>query len=131
MVGTEFSLLQPLRTFLPSTSTTTPFCNNGGYGVNDGAGGSNFTDQQINTLHNHFYGNTSNPTSLGATLPDFESIDGDPLFTDSVNMDYTLQSGSPLVGAGMNGSTIGALGLASAGGGGGGGGVLIGGRLVR
>jgi hypothetical protein len=46
-------------------------------------------------------------------------------------MDYTLQSGSPLVGAGMNGSTIGALGLASAGGGGGGGGVLIGGRLVR
>jgi parallel beta-helix repeat protein len=106
-------------------------CNNGGYGVNDGAGGSNFTDQQINALHNHFYGNTSNPTSLGATLPDFESIDGDPLFTDSVNMDYTLQSGSPLVGAGMNGSTIGALGLASAGGGGGGGGVLIGGRLVR
>jgi parallel beta-helix repeat protein len=94
-------------------------CNNGGYGVDDGDSGNNFTARQIQALHNHFYGNTSNPTTLGTTLPEFESIDGDPLFTDSANRDYTLQSGSPLIGAGMAGSTIGALGLASAGGGGG------------
>mgnify|MGYP006424010309 CR=1 FL=1 len=87
---------------------------NGGYGFN------------LNAItlgdNNHTHNNTSGATNLTGGLPGVNNVTGDPLFADAANGDFTPQSGSPLIDAGLgvedNNVDIGAVEAASGGGGG-------------
>lgn len=86
---------------------------NGGYGIFfDG-----FNDQQY-IDYNHFHANTSGQTDLAST-PGENNTSGDPLFASTTDgsEDFTPASNSPLAGAGVLGTDIGARKAASGGGG--------------
>ena len=63
--------------------------------------------------HNHFHGCTNNYT--GGVTAGLNDISGDPLFVDAVNGDFTPGPGSPLIRAGFNKSTVGAVSPAAGG----------------
>lgn len=74
-------------------------------------------------VSNHVYNNGSD------TLVAYDTIGGDPLFADAANGDFTPLTGSPLIGAGINGSNIGAA--VHAAGGSGGGAAILQGTILR
>lgn len=88
------------------------------YGTGDVFGYDGFDVSRYSGNHNLFY-NRSGAVSFGAqgttlaawrtnTGSDANSIEGDPLLTDPANKDFTLQVGSPAIGAASDGSDIGA-----------------------
>lgn len=95
--------------------------NSGGYGIN-------FAEHNSNVYaYNHFYNNTSGPTSYTASLaddfadpPGIGNGSGDPSYVDRANDDFTPGTGSPLILAAYSGQmNIGAVAHAAGGGGGG------------
>lgn len=89
---------------------------NGGYGLNR-----NGVNENIDIIdYNHYHGNTSGETDLGAT-PGTHNQSGDPLFADTTDgsEDFTPADGSPLDGTGIGGVDIGARKAADPAGGGG------------
>lgn len=104
------------------------FTNNGGYGIEH-------ADHVSNAYaYNHFYNNTSGPTSYStvntddfADPPGIGNTSGDPLYVNAATGDFTPDTGSPLILAAYSGqANIGAVGHATGGGGGGGGIKLVG-----
>jgi hypothetical protein len=90
--------------------------NNGGYGYDFNQSN---TEVVFFFNHNLFYNNTSGDSDQ--TIPGYDNITGsDPLYTSIAAgiEDYTPLAGSPLIGAGVNGSMIGALAPLPGGGGG-------------
>lgn len=95
------------------TLVNSVFLTNGGYGIRY-----NVTEAtRIKVFDgNCFHNNTSGETDLGVgNTPGTILIAGDPLFMDtgSGTEDFRLQATSPLLGAGVGGGDIGALGIAS------------------
>lgn len=82
---------------------------NGGYGLN-------IPTTDANTFlilnYNHTYNNTSGASNI--TLPGTNQT-GDPKFTNAGSGDFTPTAGSPLLGNGPKGTTIGALGMTAGG----------------
>lgn len=72
---------------------------------------------QANTAHlplitdNHYHGHATAATNITGGTPGLGNVTGDPLFASTTDgaEDFTPQAGSPLIGAGFNGSTIGAV----------------------
>lgn len=96
-----------------SAITNCSFCNNS-YGIQfTNAGVTTLGDvrQTVATIaYNHSYNNSSGDTNIsGPAWSDFGpgQIGGDPLFTDAANGDFTPESGSPLLNAGLGNSNIG------------------------
>ncbi len=110
----------PLKSINVSNSS---IAQNGGYGISTNSNGLEF----ITSDRNHTHNNTSGIIDTG-TLPGSNNVTGDPLFASVVDgsEDFTPGASSPLAGAGVNGTTIGALPAAAGSGGGGGGGILRG-----
>lgn len=97
------------------------FVGNGGYGYDFNVSD---TDVAFFMDYNLFYGNSSDDSDQ--TLPGLNNVTGsDPLFTSTTDgsEDFTPQTGSPLIGAALDGGNIG--GNAHADGGGGGGGLRL------
>jgi hypothetical protein len=95
------------------------FVGNGAYGV-DLSGNDPDAVQLADLLaFNHYHGNTSGELDTGSSN-ELGKQTGDPLFADTADgsEDFTPQSGSPLLGNGLNGQDIGAIGVAGGGGGG-------------
>ncbi len=85
------------------------FCNNGGYGINLNG----ITTSLIYLSNNHSNGNTTAHYSEGvdgtwADFMDGDNISGDPKCVDAANGNFDPLYNSPLLGAGVNDSTIGA-----------------------
>lgn len=87
-----------------TTIFDTSSAGNGGYGFN---GVTNLAFGGFD--NNHTNGNTSGAGD--STLPGDNNVTGDPKFTSVTDgsEDFTPLSGSPLIGAGINGSNIGAV----------------------
>lgn len=90
---------------------------NGGYGVffNDAVPTNQGEVGLIAFCHTD--GNTSGASNATWSNLGRDLITGDPKFTDAANGDFTLASDSPLVGAGLGGSDIGAEPYCAPGGG--------------
>ena len=58
--------------------------------------------------YNHLYNNTTNYNGAGL-VAGAHDIAGAPLFNNPSSLDFSLQAGSPLIGAGVAGSNIGGL----------------------
>jgi hypothetical protein len=129
---------------IPSTAVTKSFCgitnctffNNSADGIDGSAtaagtissgiynntfrsnGGSAFTLGNLDTFNIDY--NHANNNTTSDTLPGDNNATGDPLFTSEVDgsEDFIPLTGSPLIGAGVNGGNIGAVAHADGGGGG-------------
>ncbi|MCC6797700.1 MAG: right-handed parallel beta-helix repeat-containing protein [Candidatus Hydrogenedentes bacterium] len=105
------------------------FVSNGTYGIKFQTG-NEFTALYCD--YNHAYNNTSGATDLsGNLLPGYSNQTGDPLFVavGAGSEDFRLSAGSPLIGTGLNGTNIGAMGQNPSAAGGGG--PIMGGMVVR
>lgn len=58
--------------------------------------------------YNHLYNNTTNYNGA-ALVPGVHDVSGAPLFNNPGSLDFRLQAGSPLIGAGLNGTNIAGL----------------------
>lgn len=85
----------------------TTFTENGGYAINDAAGA--ILEEANLVDYNHYDDNTLGDTNLSAT-PGENNISGDPKFTNTTpgSEDFIPLNTSPLIRAGVSGTTIGA-----------------------
>lgn len=91
--GIKFDVVTTLNGF--GFITNSIISDNGGFGITCLAGQDDAIYLDSNCYFNNTLGDVNNVTK------GYKSINSDPLFTDRVNADYTLQSGSPCIGTGI------------------------------
>ncbi len=81
-----------------SINTNNIFAHNGGYGLVRAESGTS-KGQGMSAGNNCYFGNTSGPSDK--PILGVNNVFTDPKFTDAPNGDYSLQSDSPCIGAGL------------------------------
>ena len=101
-----------LSTTMYGVVANNSFYDNGGYGIDFGAG------VVYLVRNNHYHSNTSGEWSSGSSTEDGKQT-GDPKFSSVASADYTPLTGSPLIQGGVVNAMIGAIAHTDGGGGGG------------